>query len=75
MARFKVVYVVTVEADDEEQAIVQAIVQAHCDYSDGCGSVEVEEITEERGHRHNSDFCAKCGGTCVYDDQGELLEG
>lgn len=28
MARFKVVYVVTVEADDEEQAIVQAIVQA-----------------------------------------------
>lgn len=37
------------------------------DEDDDCGEVE------ERGHRHNPDFCAKCGGVCQFDDQGEPL--
>ena len=26
--------------------------------------------TEERGHRNNPDFCAKCGGVCRFDSDG-----
>ena len=33
---------------------------------------ETKPEPEERGHRNNPDFCAKCGGTCRYDSDGNL---
>lgn len=34
---------------------------------------EVDEDEEsDNGHRRNEPFCAKCGGECQYDDDGNL---
>ena len=38
------------------------------------GLVKLEEnVDDEYAHLRNPDFCAKCGGECEYDDNGELI--
>ena len=32
------------------------------------------DFIDEFAHRRNPDFCAKCGGECEYDDDGELIQ-
>jgi hypothetical protein len=30
--------------------------------------------SDSHSHRYNPDYCAKCGGDCLYDDQGNLAQ-
>jgi len=35
---------------------------------------EDDEDGKDYSHRRNLGYCAKCGGICQYDDDGELIE-
>jgi hypothetical protein len=63
------------EHSHSENMIYQSVTCPKCkaEWTDEYTLTGVTEVEPgERGHRNNPDFCAKCGGVCLYDSDGNL---
>jgi hypothetical protein len=36
--------------------------------------IRLGDVMPEDSHRRNPDYCAKCGGECLFDDDGNFVE-